>query len=1575
MRKWRGIGNTVLDNLSFCLVCGMLVLLLWDCVSFSVVRLLFEGRHNSNPPPTTSPSALLQSMHDRWLTHVSTDKPLYKRGDTVFFRGVILNAFDRSPLNPDVYIQTAGEVQIISPKGDAVHSINTFDLTNSVIAGSWRIPPHQIGGEYTLKVNHKNPTMPSGERKFTIQPSLRNPRLSITLEFLKKGYGPSDEVVLLVKATRVEGGMLSRETQVSIRARVDGEAFFKVDGQMLDETGLCTIKFNLPPKIEKGEGSVDVIVEDGGVTESKSKTIPILLQKVDIQLYPEGGELVAGLPNTVYFQALTPWNDPVDIQMKLTMKKYYTATSLSYTSSLSSSNVETITILEHIETKHEGRGKFVFVPGEVSGEGEGERNLKKIDYELVVVKPAGISQPIPLPTVKRCGAIVAAVAEVFEVEDDIAATVSYSSCHRHHNHDRHQQQRQQQDGESQSQTTLSNKKKSLTTKTFLLQVFQREKEISSRWVRLEHLQTVEVALSLPHHICGVLRFTLTDTDTLLPVSERLIFRRGYGMESNHTGLQIEIHADQLTYTPGGQVTVTFQTSLRNGRDTGTMDQQVVGGAILGIAVTDDAVLQMVEKRKQPPRLPVMVFLEDDVQKLEDAHVYLDPHNPIAPMALDLLLGTQGWRRFIYTAPEAFLTREGEKAKRLLAYNDDVYNNGNGQPRLLFGAMEEAAQSQLPLRVKQWKMENIQEDQDQDQDNAQFLMDDDHNLMDMGSGESADEVQSEFSEATPARAPAPRLVPAMAKNLRAMKNLFHYGEAPVPAIPRREFAFKVRPNRQTSERRDFTETVYWGPAVKTDEQGLATISFGLSDAITTFRLTVDGFAVWNNYNYNYNHNSGSGSEPYPTSSGVSHSRHTLFGLAELLIQSTKPFYVDAKLPNEISLGDHLIVPISLINGLASPEISGHGSTNSMESGPHLVVDLRANVEPNSALYLPQEQANLGNSISVPHRHRGRALVEVDAVGGGEATLTIQSTARLGGVDQDNSENYSDTLTRHMKVSPSGFPASISGGGILSPKKKAEVKIDLRDVGKVDNLEATIRVYATPAANLMQALQALLREPFGCFEQTSATTYPLVMAQQYFKTHSGVDPSIVSRANSLLETGYKRLVGFEAKTGGFEWFGQSPGHEALTAYGLLQFIDMAKVMPSIVDQQMIERTQNWLFGQKNQNGFNRNSRALDSFGAAPDDITNAYIVWSLTYAGLRDGLDQQIQYLNDLAGKTDDPYLLALVAGTLYNIGETQNAHKIATRISKFQHEDGSVFGAETSITRSRGDALLIETTSIAILCWLNEDDQFAHFTERAIHWLATRSKDGAFASTQATILALKAIIAYDIQRASPKAPGSVTLTIDGKFIDSIAFTEKTSSALTFSGKNISEHLELGAEHVVELTMQTATKNEHKNENENKNVHDNEELQMQMPYSMQVTFNAEKPPSAEGCAVELETKLAATHLQEGEATDLIVKLRNLQADSDQGMAVAIVGLPAGLQPRIEKLKELVESKQIAFFELTGREIVFYWRGLAPGQQIELRVDMTAAIPGHFKGPASRAYLYYQNEVKHWNEALAVQIVARQ
>ena len=75
---------------------------------------------------------------------------------------------------------------------------------------------------------------------------------------------------------------------------------------------------------------------------------------------------------------------------------------------------------------------------------------------------------------------------------------------------------------------------------------------------------------------------------------------------------------------------------------------------------------MIEKREQAPRLPVMVLLEGDVRELADAHVYLDPADPKAPVAVDLLLGTQGWRRFAFVDLAKFVGAHGDARRRVLA---------------------------------------------------------------------------------------------------------------------------------------------------------------------------------------------------------------------------------------------------------------------------------------------------------------------------------------------------------------------------------------------------------------------------------------------------------------------------------------------------------------------------------------------------------------------------------------------------------------------------------------------------------------------------------------------------------------------------------------------------------------------------------------------------------------------------------------------------------------------------------------------------------------------------------------------
>jgi hypothetical protein len=91
----------------------------------------------------------------------------------------------------------------------------------------------------------------------------------------------------------------------------------------------------------------------------------------------------------------------------------------------------------------------------------------------------------------------------------------------------------------------------------------------------------------------------------------------------------------------------------------------------------------------------------------------------------------------------------------------------------------------------------------------------------------------------------------------------------------------------------------------------------------------------------------------------------------------------------------------------------------------------------------------------------------------------------------------------------------------------------------------------------------------------------------------------------------------------------------------------------------------------------------------------------------------------------------------------------------------------------------------------------------------------------------------------------------------------------------------------------------------------------------------------------------------------------------MTVAIVGLPGGVEASTERLDQLQEAGQFDYYELRGREVVFYWRTIPPRAVKAISFTVTATIPGKYQGPASRAYLYYTAEQKQWVEPLRIEI----
>ncbi|MCP3909710.1 MAG: A-macroglobulin complement component, partial [Actinomycetia bacterium] len=188
-----------------------------------------------------------------------------------------------------------------------------------------------------------------------------------------------------------------------------------------------------------------------------------------------------------------------------------------------------------------------------------------------------------------------------------------------------------------------------TDKACTVTLSQREQELAAKSIQLKAGKLRTVRLD-PGDASGVLIATAWDADGN-PLAERLVFHEPA------EGVQVTITADADRYVPGGTAKLTVETTNSDGDPI---------AAVVGLSVTDDSVLEMIDRREQAPRLPVMVLLENDVKELADAHVYLDPKDPRGPLATDLLLGTQGWRRFALVHTDKLLEEHGDQARRALA---------------------------------------------------------------------------------------------------------------------------------------------------------------------------------------------------------------------------------------------------------------------------------------------------------------------------------------------------------------------------------------------------------------------------------------------------------------------------------------------------------------------------------------------------------------------------------------------------------------------------------------------------------------------------------------------------------------------------------------------------------------------------------------------------------------------------------------------------------------------------------------------------------------------------------------------
>jgi hypothetical protein len=456
-----------------------------------------------------------------------------------------------------------------------------------------------------------------------------------------------------------------------------------------------------------------------------------------------------------------------------------------------------------------------------------------------------------------------------------------------------------------------------------------------------------------------------------------------------------------------------------------------------------------------------------------------------------------------------------------------------------------------------------------------------------------------------------------------------------------------------------------------------------------------------------------------------------------------------------------------------------------------------------------------------------------------------------------------------------------------------------------------------------------------------TYPNVLVLDYLKSTKQATPELQMQAEQYIAQGYQRLLTFEVSSGGFSLMGNPPAWVMLSAYGLMQLNDMSRV--HYVDPAFIERTARWLMEQQRKDS----SWPAAGVSYAWQQLQNsdlpvtAYVVWTLIEAGYEDeqATRRGLDYVADHLEEAEDPYVLALIANALVaDSPDSPLAQGVLKQLEsmKIVEEDRVYWASQAgSFMGGKDQAASIETTALAAYAFLKAE-AYSQTANGALSYLVSmKDSFGAWNTTQATILSLKALLLAAIQGAEGGKEATVRVTLNGEETDPIRITPENADVVhlvTFTDK-----ARLG-DNAVRLEV------------EGKRA-----LMYQIIAEYYLPWDKVPEEPSEEKEMIIKVSYDRTELAVNDAVTAHVWVRLLKEGTAR-MVLVDLGVPPGFTVLSEDLDRLVEQELIARYELAGRQVIVYLENLSSDWELKFSYRLRARYPLKAKTPRSTAYDYY-------------------
>ncbi|MFC1711384.1 alpha-2-macroglobulin family protein [Patescibacteria group bacterium] len=338
------------------------------------------------------------------------------------------------------------------------------------------------------------------------------------------------------------------------------------------------------------------------------------------------------------------------------------------------------------------------------------------------------------------------------------------------------------------------------------------------------------------------------------------------------------------------------------------------------------------------------------------------------------------------------------------------------------------------------------------------------------------------------------------------------------------------NQKSADREVFEDVAYWNPAVRTDANGRAQVSFQLPDNLTTWVLAAVGSTL-----------------------------DTKVGQTTEEIIVSKDIIIRPVMPNILRIGDEIQLAALVQNFTEEDKIFAIDlsfDSGSVVSATHSAVLLKN-----------KETKKLVWDVN-PKQEKDNA----------ELVFRIYSS----------SENkVYDAVTQKIPVWKFGFwekHAEAANGS-------SSFQVLLKKDSDQDKSEIILSLGSTIIGTLPTAMKYLIGYPYGCVEQTTSRFVPTVIAKKYpdlfAKSYEGRD------IDEMLKDGVNRLKKLQQTSGGWGWWSHNGSDPFITAY-VVEYLKKAENLGVEVDSFILDRARNYLLIKNNQQNVEKFDQVYKTYG---------------------------------------------------------------------------------------------------------------------------------------------------------------------------------------------------------------------------------------------------------------------------------------------------------------------------------------------------------------------------------------------